>query len=450
MNFLATSETFISFAIDAMPMTDLNWLGKVIQWIIEGVGIFAVGVMLFTLVLKTIVLPLDAYSRVKSKKQALIMERMRPQMEKLQKQYANDKQMYQQKVMELQKKNGYSMLSACIPMIVSLVIFIFVFQAFSTYSQYANLTSYNKMVEAYNMSVDRFVYSRVASTADEVDRQYLTAEGSEWTLEIDEYVRSSGFLKEELDNSIMVTVDAKDGDKTQKKKRGNIAFAVDYDKFSALSDCPEEFKTASGEAEKMAIVKTYIQKSAQKAAADCYHANSGPSSMLWIKNIWYPDSMLNKEVPDFSGFSSSVSRAVGSGLPSSYADSYNEVTRGLSAEKDTYNGYFVLIVLAIGFMFLQQFIMMRSQKSVNELGSVDGSGKRTNRWMMILMPIIFGIFSFFYSAAFSIYMITNTVYGLITTLIINKIVAVRFAKREEAAEIQKMTARSAPKRKRLK
>ena len=51
-------------------------------------GAVALGVIVFTLALKTLVLPLDIYSRVKTKKQSLLMERMRPQMEKLQKQYA--------------------------------------------------------------------------------------------------------------------------------------------------------------------------------------------------------------------------------------------------------------------------------------------------------------------------------------------------------------------------
>jgi membrane protein insertase Oxa1/YidC/SpoIIIJ len=53
------------------------------------------------------------------------------------------------------------------------------------------------------------------------------------------------------------------------------------------------------------------------------------------------------------------------------------------------------------------------------------------------MPIMYGIFSFFYSAAFSIYMITNTTYSLITTLIINKIMDVVFAKKEAKAELER-------------
>ena len=59
--------------------------------------------------------------------------------------------------MVLQKANGYNPLGACLPMIVSLIIFMVVFSSFSTYSNYATLRDYNSMVEAYNASVVRYV-----------------------------------------------------------------------------------------------------------------------------------------------------------------------------------------------------------------------------------------------------------------------------------------------------
>ena len=100
MNLLANiSDGFISFMVKQIESIDLNWIGDIIKWLVEGVGITAVGIIIFTLVLKTVVMPLDVFSKFKTKKQSLIMERMRPQMEKLQKQYANDKNMYNQKVM---------------------------------------------------------------------------------------------------------------------------------------------------------------------------------------------------------------------------------------------------------------------------------------------------------------------------------------------------------------
>lgn len=131
----------------------LDWLGTAIQWLI-GIGpIVGVGIILFTIILKTVVLPLDAFSKVKMRKNNLKMEKMRPQLEKLQKQYANDKQAYNAKMMELYKKNGYSMLGPCLPMIVTLVIFIFVMSAFSSYSNYTNLHTYEQMAESYNAAI---------------------------------------------------------------------------------------------------------------------------------------------------------------------------------------------------------------------------------------------------------------------------------------------------------
>lgn len=390
---------------------DLNWIGDIIKWLVEGVGITAVGIIIFTLVLKTIVMPLDVFSKFKTKKQSLIMERMRPQMEKLQKQYANDKNMYNQKVMELYKKNGYSMLGICLPTIVSLVIFMVVFSQFSTYSQYANLELYRGMVDAYNGVAANYVYDDSDSGSD-------------------------GFLIESTDSD------------------GEVVYRVDFDRFETyynahmtaeIDDSYEDYiagydSDGDGqltENDMFRAVKNYMAGFARQAAADYYHAEK--QGFIWVGNIWYPDSMLNREVPSFDNFVSSLSRA--SNL-SNYEESYNEVTAYLTAEKEAYNGYFVLIVLAIGMMFLSQFVTMRMQKGMNELGTVDGSGKRTNKWLLILMPIIYGIFSFFYSAAFSIYMVVNTTYSFLTTIIVNKALDRKFKKLEERQELDRYLHKS--------
>lgn len=420
-NLLDVSTNFIDFGVEKISSVDLNWIGKIIQWLIEGVSIIGVGIVLFTLILKTIVLPLDIYSRYKMKKQSLIMKSMRPQMEKLQKQYANDKQMYNQKVAQLQKANGISMFSACIPMIVSLFIFMAVFNAFSTYSQYANLQSYKGMEECYNASVEQYVlYDENGQTVNE-----------------------DGFLIRKTDGSVGTYAYLVDFG-AFKEKAGNSTDAEGYDK--------DTFDTLK-ESEKMTIVRSYVSKGARRASADYYRANK--NSFLWVKNIWYPDSPLNKEVPDFKDFSSAISKA---SINASYEESYNEVTYylrndGYSAGKlegNTVNGYFILIVVAIGLMFLQQFISMRSQKDANELSSVDGTAARTNKMMLIIMPLIYGVFSFFYSAAFSTYMVTNTVYSLITTLIINKLMDIKFARMEARGELFKTKTPSTNNRKRLK
>lgn len=414
------STNFIDFAVEKISSGGLNWIGKIIQAIIEGVSIAGLGIILFTIILKTIVLPLDIYSRYKAKKQSLLMKAMRPQMEKLQKQYANDKQMYNQKVMELQKANGISMFGACIPMIVSLVIFMVVFSAFSTYSQYANLQSYRGMEEAYNASVSQYIL------CDYENLETLTDENT---------INADGFLIRTTDETLKPSSDG-----------SKYAYIVDFDRFVTTANKEqntvnaEEFNKMP-ENEKMVVVRNFVREGARKASADYYRGHK--QNFLWVKNIWYPDSLLNKEVPKFSDFSSAISRATGSGMSASYEESYNEVTYYLrndgysdgKLEGKTYNGYFILIVLAIGLMFLQQFISMRMQKDANELSTVDGSGARTTKWMLIIMPLIYGIFSFFYSAAFSTYMITNTIYSLIMTLILNKVMNVIFEKKEAKGEL---------------
>ena len=413
-NLLEVSTNFIDFTVESIGINGLNWIGNIIKWLIEGVGIIGIGIILFTLILKTIVLPLDIYSRVKMKKQSLIMKSMRPEMEKLQKQYANDKNMYNQKVMELQKQNGISMLSACLPMIVTLVIFMVVFSAFSTYSQYANASTYNEMVNSYNTSVQTYVI---------------------------EAGNTNGFLIKTTDESL-----------------GETAYLVDFELFKGVYSVPADFD-GKPESVKMEIVRVFVRENARKAAADYYRDNK--PNFLWIRNIWYPDSPMNMEIPEFGNFSSSIARAT-SGIDASYEESYDEVTYYLKNagyedtngkyEGNRVNGYLILIVLAIGLMFLQQFISMRSQKDANELSTVDGSGARQNKLMLIMLPIIYGIFSFFYSAAFSIYMITNTIYSLLTTLIINKAMDVSFSKQEASGgyNVKRNSNNNQNNRKRLK
>ena len=416
MELLAISQGVLGYGVKLIPEISLNWIGIVIQWLIEGIGITGVGIIVFTLILKTIVLPLDIYSRIKTKKQSLVMDKMRPQMEKLQKQYANDKGLYQQKVMELQKKNGYSMFGACLPMIVSLVIFLVVLNAFSTYSQYATLQSYNDMVNSYNGVVEAYVYDE-QSNPDGFLHETTLSDGS-----VDYYVDFSAFANEYVrtnNGGEAMTEEQVYSALMQEYREETGTVIADGIENSADEDTREEVR--------LTLVSYYIDGYAAQKVADDYQ----PNNFLWVKNIWYPDSMLNREIPDFAGFRSTVASA---NVDDSYEESYNKVTANLTQQKQNYNGYFILIVISIGVMLLQQFISMRSNKAANELGTVDGSAQRTTKWMMILMPIMYGFFAFMYSSAFSIYMITNTTYSIITSLIINKAMTVWFKKKEEQAE----------------
>lgn len=440
------AQNVLGYSVSTIPSISLNWIGQLIKILIEGIGIVGVGIIVFTLILKCIVLPLDIYSRVQGKKQALIMERMRPQMEKLQKQYANDKTMYNQKVVELQKKSGYSMLSSCLPMIVSLVIFIIVFQAFSAYSQYANLQSYNNLVNAYNGVVKTYVIDE-SNTEDNgflvpIDKDGNVISDTEENQPADYEVKFDKFAKHyngaknlTLNESEVFVQLANDYKKAHSGYDG--AFSAEIVNETDVSNNLTETACAI----RVTLVNFYLEEPAAQAARDYYLENN--NSFLWVRNLWYPDSMMYKELPSFAEFKKSVSKA---NIGDDYAQSYEKVTSALGDRKSSYNGYFVLIVLSIGLMLLQQFISMKSNKAVNDLSTVDGTGAKTNKWMMIMMPIIYGFFAFLYSASFSIYMITNTLFGLVTMLLINKLVDIWFKKKEAAGTLDEILNKKANKR----
>ncbi len=491
----------------------LDWLGQFARIIIEGVGIIGLGIIVFTLVLKGITLPFDIYQRVKMRKQTLIMRNMKDDLEKLQKQYANDKKMYNQKMMELYKKNGYSMFGACLPMIISLVVLILAFNGFRTYSNYANLSMYENMAKVYNAAildnngidgVDFFL------DRDEQGQILVDADGKVtvcWYDGVDEggnLIKKTQLIKwndgEELNANLpteitsnplnitytMTLVSGSDSEGNPTTSRYlrvesskieryiyyiysmettsiNLEYKVDVTKFDAFLALPEnqaekekfdELSVIEPEEEggtpvtlekDEAIVK-YIVSIGANAAAEWYHDGNG-AKFLWVKNVWYPDVSYEHPIQSYSKFNKTFGNVNvvlenGEKQPLSGVldkGSYDNLTSALSKEQKQANGYFILIILSIGFMVLSQFISMKSQKESNKYQTVDGSGAKTQKIMLIVMPIIYAIFAFMYSAAFSIYMTMSSIIGIIVTLLSNLILDKAFKKKEEKALKEKYT-----------
>ena len=84
--------------------------------------------VVFTLLIKLILLPLD----YKSRKSMRRMTKLQPQIAKLQKKYANDQEKLNQKTAELYRREGINPMSGCLPMLVSMVILFIMFAAMRT------------------------------------------------------------------------------------------------------------------------------------------------------------------------------------------------------------------------------------------------------------------------------------------------------------------------------
>ena len=445
----------------------LDWVGELIKGLITGVGSVGLGIIVFSLILKLIVLPFDIYQRVAMRKQNLKMAENKERMEKLQKQYANDKQMYNQKVMEMYKESGISMFSSCLPMILSMVIFFVAIGAFNSYSQYSNIENYNIMVDAYNAKMIEYavdeeatdteyvLHTRTEQNASGVDEQVYYIQVSQPNKEIYFEIKYTG---EVADSTVYKAyVDAYTGEK---------AYYIDTNKLDADANLYVEQKRAEHAAanvgvdnppafdEKVAI-KNYFIEQGQNAVVTAYNTKvTKNTSFLWIKNIWVTDAVYEHPVLSYKKFSSSMARESFKvdGKKVKLSDitehtnayqelTYNEITGKLNKQKSAPNGYFILIALSIGSILLQQFVSMRSQKEQQKYSSVDGQGGSQQKMMLIMMTGMFAIFSFMYSSAFTIYMVTSNLTSLASTLVINKAVDTAARKKEERALQEKYNKR---------
>ena len=417
----------------------LNFIGQFIKLLIEAFGSIGVGIIIFTVILKLITLPLDIYSRVSTKKMALKQEAMKPELEKLQRQYANNKQLYQQKMSALYKKQGVSMLSSCLPMLVTIVFFIIVINAFTKYSNYTNLTMINDMSLSYTNAILNY------KDADGTEVLQITEkDGKKEVYLIEDAVYDKTVLSEK---GIVKNAEGK-YEATDIQKLGElVAYYNTYKGFNEFvigqkgiaknEDGTYYWNVDAAEVNNWNLrisnavasftfdlyIDENIRPVARQAAADTYY-NEAPK-FLWVKNLWVPDLPWKHPVLE------SISEYKFEKIGTEYDSEFAEITYNLSEEKKAPNGYLILVVLSIGVMVLSQLIMTKSQKTQMELSSVNGQGAQTQKMMMWMMPIMFGVFAFIYNASFSLYMIVSSALSTLSTVIINKIVEVKFKKKAE-------------------
>lgn len=459
-NLLSSAVTVFS-QVDASSIYALNFIGKFIKWLIESLPSMGLGIIVFTLFLKVITLPLDIYSRASMKKNNMKMERMRPQLERLQRQYQNNPQIYNQKIQALYKKEGYSALSSCLLTLVTLVVFIIVINQFSNYSSYANLTLVEKMVSSYNVAIETYN----DTTGEDLIVEVVDAAGKKsyfinhLTAIPDGELSEKGVTRtvdsENAHEYIYEVVDVQkfgafvktlnDGGYTAVKVGEDILFdsesgsySINVENFDLNKTDPNKFLAQKVFDHLIEDVKTTkVLSVARQASATAYRENV--PSFLWVKNIWAEDLPWKHPVKEnFEDYGFSIRKGCKS-IPAEIGiteEEYQELTFNLSEEKSSANGYLILVVLSIGVMVLSQIIMNKTQKAQLELQSADGQAAQTSKMMTWLMPVMFGFFAFVYTASFSIYMVISSLLSTGSTLVINHFVEKSFNKKlakEEAA-----------------
>ena len=303
-----------------------SWIATFINWF----PTIVLGVTMFTLALKLVTFPLDFYSRASMRRNSLKMEQMRPQLEKLQKQYAGDKQTYNMKMAALYKKEGYSMFGACLPSIITLVFFIIVLNAFSQYSTYQNIkylynmnTAFNSVVDEGVLDVDNYIWHNEEGKVviddkavfAEAEKQEDFQESGTYTLTLTTEPALKvvyDFKEAEDDQSIGTVTYFTEGGyieynkiikKTVNGETSVYDFAstrpeLDVEAFKAKgmkNSAGQTFEEYFAEAKKNdaaltedAAVYNFVLDIQQTRSAEKYREEK--ESFLWIKNIWMPDT----------------------------------------------------------------------------------------------------------------------------------------------------------------
>lgn len=312
----------------------------------NGVKNYALALILVTIIIKLIMVPFDFINKYTSKKSSRKQAEMKPELDKVNAKFAHDKNMLNQKTMEVYKKHNYNVMGTCFGMLLYLVFTMVVF--WTLFSALNNIS-----------------YYKIGDQFLQVRKEYFAS----YDINVDE-------LDEET-----------------------TAYMAYEAKVSQLQD-------SGATEEELATLKSQ----AEKSAVDKY--NQEKSSFLWIENIWLADSTVNP-VMDYKDF---ISKSKISQDQISEAE-YNLVMEPIRGGDRKSNGFFILAILAAGLNYLSMAMTNWISKAKAKRQGIDpnlmangGSGKL----MMIIMPVIMGIFTLFYNAAFGLYIVAGALIALIT------------------------------------
>ncbi len=375
--------TILAEGITQIPvMETLPALNKGVDWILVQMtgwfgnfGGFAWTMIIFTLMLKIVLFPLDYLSRRSMKKNQMIQESLAPQLAKLEKQCKGDKTLFQQKQMALMRKEGYRLSGACLPSLITLALFIYIFSALGNYTAYTNAVVYDNMVKEYNTIVTE--YDAMDEISVEIDGETV----------IYPNIVGDGLVPNEFMESKFVQERLADKYKSLNPRWLWIKNTIRPDGFNtAIPTFSDVNKDAIGSPG----IGNYISGDTVEDKEENYNRVMG---FYWGENDKGERVLLTRE--------------------GSIANEYNE--HGFKIFGTHLNGWFLLPLLAAGVSFLTQFLSQRMQGSQ----AAPGAGGGAMKVMLVIFPVMMLFFAVSYTSGFSLYIITNSLATLGGSYLIN-------------------------------
>jgi len=139
----------------------------------KGLKNYALALILVTVIIKLVMVPFDFINKYTSKKSSRKQAEMKPELDKINAKHANDKNLLNQKTMEVYKSHNFNVMGTCLGMLVYLV---FTMVVFWTLFSSLNGISYYKIGDQFlQVRQEYFAVYGVDVNALEDDTQALTA-----------------------------------------------------------------------------------------------------------------------------------------------------------------------------------------------------------------------------------------------------------------------------------
>ena len=139
----------------------------------KGLKNYALALILVTVIIKLVMVPFDFINKYTSKKSSRKQAEMKPELDKINTKYANDKNLLNQKTMEVYKSHNFNVMGTCLGMLVYLV---FTMVVFWTLFSSLNGISYYKIGDQFlQVRQEYFAVYGVDVNALDDDTQALTA-----------------------------------------------------------------------------------------------------------------------------------------------------------------------------------------------------------------------------------------------------------------------------------
>lgn len=386
---------------------NLGVMGKLVFFMHKWIGNYGWTVVVFTVFLKLLMTPLDIWQRVSARKMAIKTQRMQPLVQEIDRRYGANTQRANEEKQKLYKKEGYSMFSSCLPMIVSMIIFFVMFAGLREYSTYSSVVNFQGLSGTY---FDAYYQSVKA------DEEKFAVLNEEITKLLPE--NENGLTPENTENFLR-----------ENYTEGNV---------NAYIDGINAFLKQYGDG-----ANGYRQAALEKVQ-QYYKENH--ESWLWLQNVWQPDTwaaIMPAYTDPNNGFSTTVNM---SEFSNDSGESHYNLIRdtilatGERGEGGKWNGLMILPILSVAFSFLSIFLsqlMEKKNRKGQEPAVQDAQQSQqaaSNKMMMFLMPAMMAVFGFMYTGAFAIYMVCNYALSILTTVLlrapVEKIVEKSLAKKD--------------------